>query len=182
MLVKNILLGAAAHMGILEKVGPSIEMSAPPCAESELLLRCYNLVENEVALDYIPLICEDTFETDTGVVYYTQLSQKIVRVIGVKDGAGNDISFTIFPEYVKGQAGKMTVRYAYMPVEKTIDSEVEFKTRVSERLLVYGVITEYKLAGGYFEEASVWDAKYKDAVAAAYRAKPSKRISARRWV
>ena len=66
MLVKNILLGAAAHMGILEKVRPSIEMSAPPCAESELLLRCYNLVENEVALDYIPLICEDTFETDTG--------------------------------------------------------------------------------------------------------------------
>lgn len=39
----------------------------------------------------------------------------------------------------------------------------------SPRLFAYGIAAEYCLACGLFEEAAVWDKKYKDALTAAYR-------------
>ena len=182
MLVKNIILAAATSLGILEKIRDVIECRTPTCQESELLVSCYNLVENEVAREYIPLIMEETFETDTGVIYYSQLSEKAVRILKTQNGFGTDIPCALFPDYLKTQAGKITVRYSYAPKEKTLEDECAFTWRVSENLLVYGVVAEYYLAGGFFEESAVWEKKYKDAVAAAYRAKPAKRISARRWM
>lgn len=182
MQVKNIILTASTHLGIGDKVRDVIEHRVPFCKEADILLGCYNLVEKEVALDYIPLIMEETFETDTGVIYYSQLTQKVARIIKTQDAWGNDIACTLFPEYLKTQAGKITVRYSYTPTDKTLEDESAFIGRVDERLLVYGVLAEYYLAGGFFEESAVWDKKYKDAVASAYRAKPPKRISARRWI
>ena len=182
MLVKNIILLAASKIGIADKITAVINKLTPSCKESDLLLSCYNLVENEVAREYIPLVMEETFETETGAIYYSQLSEKAVRIIKTQDGFGNDISCKLFPDYLKTQAGKIVVRYSYAPKGKTFEDECAFTISVSENLLVYGVVAEYYLAGGFFEESAVWERKYKDAVAAAYRAKPSKRIAARRWI
>lgn len=182
MLVKDIILESAIRLGVDEKVREVIEGRIPMCEEFELLLRCYNTVENEVALDYIPLIIEEQFETETGVIYYEQLSQKPIRIVKTKDAWDNDIKCRIFPEYLKTQAGKITVCYACVPQEKTLEDESAFTQRVSKRLLVYGVLSEYCLASGLYEESAVWEKKYKDAVASAYRAKPAKRITARRWI
>ena len=182
MKVKDIILTASSYLGVEEKVRDFIEHRVPSCKEGELLLRCYNLIEKEVAQDYIPLIIEETFQTETGAVYYNQFSEQAVRVIKTQDSYGNDIACTLFPEYLKTQAGTIVIRYAYKPTDKTVDDDCAFDLRVSQSLLVYGVLTEYCLANGLFEESAVWDKKYKDAVAAAYRAKPAKRISARRWI
>lgn len=182
MLVKDIILESAIRIGVGDKVRDVIEYRTPPCVESDLLLKCYNAVENEVALDYIPLVIEEKFETETGVIYYEQLSQKPIRIVKTKDAWDNDIECGIFPEYLKTQAGKITVCYACIPQEKTLEDESAFTQCVSKWLLVYGVLSEYCLASGLYEESAIWQKKYKDAVASVYRAKPAKRITARRWI
>ena len=151
-------------------------------AEVENLLRCFNLVENELALDYFPLSTEECVDTQTGVVYFDELRLAPVRITKVTDAWGNECPYKLFPDYIKTQAGKMTVQYIYLPAKKGLEESTDFSLFVSARLFAYGMASEYALSCGRFEEASVWDKKYKDAIVATYRAKPCRKISARRWV
>lgn len=184
MTVKEIILAAACELGIGEKVeaylaGKSTDAETETIAKA--LLRCFNLVENEVALDYLPLLAEEELETETGIVHYTSLSREAARVVGVWDEWGNSAPFTLFPDYLKTQPQKVLVRYTYLPKEKTFESESDFTLGASVRLFAYGVAAEYALASGLFEEAAVWEKKYKNAIKAAYCSKPARRIRSRRW-
>lgn len=181
--VKEVLLQAATEVGIYESVYDYLEKgNESGKADTETLLRCFNLVENELALDYLPLYAEETVETSTGCVYYSELSRTAVRVVKVEDEWGNDVPFKLFSEYLKTQGGKLLIRYAYAPQKKALNDESDYRMYASVRLFAYGIAAEYSLSIGLFEEAAVWDKKYKEAVTAAYRANPCRIIQSRRWV
>ena len=182
MTVKEIILAAASELGIFKEVeGYFTYNSANGEEQAKALLRAFNLVENEIAMDYLPLLAEEEMQSDTGAIHYSSLSREPVRVIGVWDEWDNPVAFTLFPDYLKTQPGKVRVRYTYLPKEKTFQDESDFTLQASVRLFAYGVAAEYSLASGFFEEAAVWDKKYKDAIKAAYSAKPPRRIRSRRW-
>lgn len=183
MTVLETIKATATALGIAKEVNDYLEgVSTDGEADTNALLRCFNIVENELALDYLPLTCEESFETDTGVLYFSELSRGVVRLLKITDESGEELSFRLFPEYVKTQAGTITVRYTYAPKEKTFLDDSDFTLYASVRLFVYGMAAEFSLAKGLFEEAAVWDAKYKEAIAAAYRSRPCKKIRSRRWV
>ena len=183
MTVIEAVLAAATELGMEKRVREYFEaFSMEGKDDANALIRCFNLVENELALDYLPLLAEDTVATDTGAVFFSDLKKKAARVLKVTDEYGVALPFTVFPEYLKAQPGKLVVRYAYSPDEKAEGDESDYQTGVSVRLFAYGIAAEYLLASGAFEESAVWDKKYKEAIAAAYRAKPSVVIASRRWV
>ncbi len=183
IIVKDVVLAAASALGIYNVVAGFLEHGDMNGAEdTELLIRCFNMVENELALDYLPLYAEEEVETETGCVYYSELSRSAVRVVKVEDAWGNDTAFRLFPEYLKTQGGKIKIRYAYAPEKKTIADESDYHSYASVRLFSYGVAAEYSLSMGLFEEAAVWDKKYKDAITSAYRTNPCKVIQSRRWI
>ena len=182
MKVKECILAAANQLGIGDEIEEYLDgTSTLGEADAACLLRCFNLVENELALDYLPLFCEDTLESGTGAVFFSELSQAAVRIVKVTDEWGNELPFTLFPEYIKTQAGKIVVRYTYTPKEKQFEEDSSFALYASVRLFAYGIAAEYATANGSFEEAAVWDKKYKDAIAAAYRSRKAKKIKSRRW-
>ena len=148
---------------------------------AKALIRCFNVVENELALDYLPLCAEDTLASPTGRVLFSQLTYPAVRVISVKDESGNRVKFRLFPDCIKTQPGRIQVAYTYTPKEKTVKDSSDFVLQTSKRLFSYGMASEYCLAAGLYEEAEIWDKKYKDAVEAAYRVSPSKVLKSRRW-
>ena len=85
MTVKEVLLTAAFELGMADGVQAYLDgTSQAGKADTERLLTCYNLVENELALDYLPVTAEDEVLTDTGVVYFTEL---LAEALGVKEGA-----------------------------------------------------------------------------------------------
>ena len=183
MKVKECVLCAADLAGIGETVrayldGESVEGEADALA----LLRCFNLVENELALDYLPLHAEEELETETGAIFYSELSRPIVRVLRVLDESGTSIAFKLFPDYLKTASGKVCIRYTYTPTEKDMEGTSDFQTLVSPRLMAYGMVSEYQLANGAFEDAAVWDKKYKDAIKATYKKERCVKIASRRWV
>lgn len=182
MKVKDVILKAAAEIGVLEQATASFAGgTANTDKETATLLRCFNLVENEVALDYLPLRAEDILESPLGVVRFAELSNTPARILSVTDEWGNPLKFKLFPDFLKTQAGKIVVLYTYSPKEKTADEDSDFSLFVGERALAFGVCAEYFLACGLYEQAAVWDAKYKDALKAAMRSQKNRVISSRRW-
>ena len=147
----------------------------------KLLLQAFHLVENELALNYFPLTYEEVWETSLGTIPFSSFEKKVVRVLKVQDALGNDVDFSLFPTYLKTQPGKVVVRYNYQPIEKELADDCEFELYVSASLMAYGVNSAFCLASGLFEEANVWDKKYKQAIESAYKSAPCKRIRARRW-
>lgn len=183
MKVKDVILLAAEEIGIGEKVkGYLSTASTEGERETKELLRCFHLVENEVALDYLPLLAEDTILTTTGDICFSELSCVPVRVFSVREERGERAAYDLFPDKIKtGKSAVYTVTYSYMPKKKELDDEAEYKQAVSERLLSFGVAAEYCTANGLYEEAKVWNEKYKDAIKAAYRQKRCRVMRTRRW-
>lgn len=150
--------------------------------EADIFLRCYNIVENEVALDYLPLTAEETVVCDTGALPYTSFLRQPVSILSVTDEYGNKLPYTVFPEYLRTRAGTSVVTYSYSPESKRLCDHSEYAARVPERLLAYGVACEYCLISGLYDEAIVWDKKYKDALLCAHSASRPRVIRSRRWV
>lgn len=182
--VKAAVRATAQTLGVGEGVEAYLDGNSTEEGkrDAEFLLACFNRVENELALDYLPLIAEDEVLSSTGVVGYDELSYPAVRVFCVEDEEGNSLRYKLFPERLETRAGKLKIVYAYSPAEKDIDGESDYQAAVSERLFVCGMAAEYLLAEGELEAASIWDKKYKEAVAAAYKMRPVKRLRSRRWV
>jgi hypothetical protein len=182
MTVKEVIILAAEELGIGDAVKGYFDGDgAQGVTETMALLRCFNLVENEVALDYLPLFAEDTVLTETGVVEYSALSKTPVRILSVKDESGNSVKYKIYPSYLAAQAGELSIRYTYTPNTKTLTDSSDFVLFVSDRLLAFGVAAEYCFSCGLYDEGEAWNKKYKDALKAAYRAKPAKVLRSRRW-
>ena len=182
MKVKDVLLSAADSLGVYEGVKQAIDAGTVDSnKETRTLLRCFNLVENEVALDYLPLKAEDTVYSDSGKIAFSELTNSPVRILGVSDLSGNPVRFSLFPDFIKTEAGKCVVLYTYAPKEKTAQEESDFITNLSVRALSFGVCAEYCTACGLYEQASVWDAKYKEALRAALRSMKCKVLASRRW-
>ena len=183
MTVKNIILAAAKLVGVGDSVASYLtESDASGEADANSLLDAFNCVENQIALDYLPLKAEEEIESETGAVRYDALSRGAVCILKVTDKWGNSLPYKLFPEYLKTQAGRLKITYSYAPKEKGLDDKTDFSLYLSKRLLSYGVAAEFCLKNGLFEDAAVWEHKYKDAIAAAYRARPQVRVKSRRWV
>lgn len=183
MTVKETIAFAAESLGVSEKVKDYFENAGENGkAETEALLQCFNRVENELALDYLPLYTEEVANTSTGRIDYTSLSKAAVQIVRVKDENGDPVKYRLFASYLKAEKeGKLTVTYAYAPEAKKLDEASDFTLQASVRLIADGMAAEYCLCKGLFEEAAVWDKKYKDGIEAAYRVSPSKTMRLRRW-
>ena len=183
MKIKEVVLSAARLLGIEEEVAAYFaDTDTLGKKNAELLTTCFHLVENELAIDYLPLINEETYSTETGQILYSWLQKRVLRVLEVRNLQGDSLPFKIFPKYLTTQPSTVCVRYTFVPEEKDVDGECEYGENVSKRLLAFGVATEYCLAMGLFEEAAVWDRKYKDAIESVRSLAPYKRISSRRWI
>ena len=183
MTVTKILYAAAKMLGIGVEVEEYFENDDNNGQkEAENLLQCYNLVEKELALDYFPLKAEDTMLSFTGRVEFNQLAHAPVRILEVKNEKGEKLDFELFPAYLKAKEGTLTVVYTYTPQDKWAFDECEYGNSVSETMFLYGTLAQYALMQGMYEEALVWDKKYKKAIEDTYSLQTCKRLQSRRWV
>lgn len=186
MTVKEVLALAAEHLARadLQKQLEELSEDAAPKGELASLLRAYNLVENELAVDVLPLKAEETLSAEDHLIPWSAFSYAPagVRAVFV---SGYETCFEPQKEGLflpRLKAGKAVVRYCYSPAPKAIGDEGEFGGRVTARLLSFGVAREFCLSRGMFEEAKLWDGRYQDAVRAAALPRRALAMRARRWV
>ena len=182
MTVKECIAAAAVELGIGDEVRDCLDgVSSTASGDVKNLLQCFNLVENELALDYLPLFAEEEMETDTGVIPFVSFSKRAVRIVRVMDEWGNAVPFKIFPDRIQISPQRARITYTYTPEEKGLDEEPDWQRAASVRLFALGVAAEYCLMTGQYEESAVWEKKFKDGIEAVYRATPPRAIRSRRW-
>lgn len=184
MQVKDILLLAAEFTGRQDLAdhfaGKSTENTAEAEREADTLLRCYNIAENEIALDYLPIRRTQEFASE-GCIAYTAFEETPVEIISAKDGRGDPLAFTAGLDGVRVRAGQVCVTYAVRPRVKGLYDAPQLNEKGSVRLLALGTACEYALMSGMFEAAALLDKRYRDALACACRARNG-RMRPRRWV
>ena len=183
MTVKEVVVLAAELLGNSDDVkaflGGNVNVGEKETAD---LVRAFNLIENELALDYFPLFCEEVMDVESGRLYYRDLSRAAVRICSVARESGEKIPHKIFSEYMQVDGGRVVVKYAYTPSIKDINGESDFLIGVTANLMALGLAAEYCFMNGLYGEAEAWDKKYRTEITKAYRALPSKSIKERRWV
>ena len=181
MTVKEVVMLAAEELGIAAEVKEYFEDGASTWEmKAERLLACFNLVENELALDYFSLKKTELVSSN-GKINFSSLENAPVSIISVTDAENNPYEFALFANYIQTVAGAVNVTYSYTPNKKTIGENSDFSGEVSARLMSYGIAAEYSLGIGAFEEAALWDKKYKDAISVLYKRSKGGRMPSRRW-
>jgi hypothetical protein len=151
--------------------------------ELSLLLRCLNLVYNQVATDYIPLIKTERFLPSSGEVLFTSFYKKVLDIRKIVDKDGIKASYKLYPDRISTIDEEISVTYSYEPDELTgLESIMEsFSEKLTERVMAYGVAMEYSFISGLHDDASIWEKRFKDGLLIASRKKSEIRLPARRW-
>ena len=147
----------------------------------KLLSQCVGYCEKELACDYFPLTASQFFEKNSAD--FTEFERPVHEVRKVKDGDGDSVDFVNTPDGVVANThGCMTVEYSYLPEKKGYADRLEIgNSKVDERLVAYGAIAEYMFLTGMYDEASMWDKRYKDLIQTTLYPNRSIRIPQRRW-
>ena len=132
-----------------------------------ILVRCYNLVEQELATDYFPILEVDKFFHVEDKIYYKDFSRKGYMIKGVQDFRGDKVNYVLRLEYLELQknydGGTFFVKYYYTPDEKDFHSQCTYGVEYIN-ILKYGVASEYCLVTGDFEQAKIYNDKYKEII------------------
>lgn len=118
----------------------------------EDLLNSFNVIEHDLALNYLPLYA--THQCNSKVVYYSDFEYDPVRIVGC------NCMFKLYPAYIESCDNITHIDYAYTPHCKELYDECSYNEEFA-KCLSYGVISEYLLSQGFYEESLQWNNKYK---------------------
>lgn len=150
--------------------------------ELRLLIRCVNLVLKEVACDYIQLIHRQTMTAVEGKIDYGDFEKTLLEIKSVKNLNGEDVRYFALPDYVAVEDGVFEVSYAFVPQDKGFFDDVDFGgTKAGDRVFAYGAAAEFCLISGNYDEALMWERRYKDALTVATRKTTEVIMPRRRW-
>ncbi|MDE5722116.1 MAG: hypothetical protein K2I30_05205 [Clostridia bacterium] len=190
MLIKDVIISVLRILG-RNALASAIEDGAALTAEERetvtTLVYCFNAVESEIAVNYLPLTEKKELESATGQYFLFLLDHTPSKIIRVTAG-GKEVEYELFPEYIKTEEKAVVIEYEYLPSKKTIDDSSEYGTEIGERAFACGVAAEYCLINGETDAADIWEAKYRKAVdkiqssAAESGIKSGGYIPPRRWV
>ena len=131
------------------------------------LLKCYNLVEQELATDYFPILEVDKFFNVEDKIYFKDFTRKPYLIRGIQDFRGDKVDYRINPAYIEIKknydGGTFFVKYYYIPAEKSLYSTCTYGAEYVS-ILKYGSAAEYCLQQGNFELAKIYSDKYKERI------------------
>jgi len=187
MKIKDIIISAATLAGredICNYLSDGYaEDHAAAKKDADIMLRCFNLVENEIALEYKPLIFFENVITDGGIINFDSLKKQITDVVKIEDIYGNRIKYRLFNTYLKTKPGEVVIYYSCIPEKKGLEDSSDYKeSEMPLRVMAEGVACEFSLVSALYDEAVLWDKRYKDSLLKICSKKTDKPMPARRWI
>lgn len=141
-----------------------------------------NLVISELSTTYVPLVCSEKVKVVNGQVTYGSLKNKALRIRDVYLTDGQEIMYKKYFDHISVSADTVVVEYEYLPVTYGLTDEIDYKEKdVTVRTLAYGVLAEFSISEGRFDEAVTWHKRYVDALAESCFPKNSQ-IKNRDWL
>lgn len=142
-------------------------------SDLNLLIKCANLTIKEIACEYIPLTYTQKVFARDDRVEYGELEKSILTVVEIHPECS---SYDICPEYISLTEGTYEILYNYIPDDKGFFEEIDYSpNEITERILVYGTVSEYCFKKGLYEDALMWEKRYKDALTVLLKEKYNKK-------
>jgi hypothetical protein len=133
--------------------------------EVDVLIKCSNLTINEIATEYIPVVTVESVTNFSGYIYFNSLLMDVLKVIAVYDNQGNKLSFKPVQYGIKTSNSACRIEYSYIPPEYNLSSTIDFEEKnVPKRVVAYGVASQVCIIEGKFDEAGLWNSRFKDSV------------------
>ena len=157
--------------------------------ELQLIIRCANLVAKEIACDYVPLLHTQKIVCGGGTVPYDAFDKTLLEIKtwkvwqnAVGGGVGGNVNYYTFSDYVEVQPGEYEVSYTFIPETKGFFDDTDYGgTKISDRILAYGTAAEFCLISGLYDDALIWERRYKDALMIASKKTNAVFLPRRRW-
>ncbi|MDE6104851.1 MAG: hypothetical protein K2G38_04125 [Clostridia bacterium] len=166
MLIKDVIISVLRILGRNELASAVADNAVLTAEEKETvttLLYCFNAVESEMAVNYLPLTEKKELESATGKYFLFLLDHTPTRIIRVTAG-GKEVEYELYPEFIITESKAVVIEYEYAPAKKNINDSSEYGKNIGERAFACGVAAEYCLINGETEAADIWEAKYRKAV------------------
>lgn len=130
------------------------------------LIDCANLTLNEIATTYVPVKYVQTITPNLkGIVLYLDFEHDLNQVLKITDcKTKRNLKYRYLPEGIDVFGnGDVEIVYSAVPPSLTLfDVVVKGSPDITQRLVAYGVCAEYCLLTGTYEDANVWDKRFKE--------------------
>ncbi len=185
MKAKDIIFLACDFTGnqdIIEKLQKGTELSTSENNIVKTLLKCLDLIQNQVASEYIPLEkIQEVYPKDFKVEYNV-FNKKPIAIVWAKDKFGRNLRFKSFNDYLMIFSSFARVKYYYLPQEITSVEDEIAEELLPTRIYAYGVAREYFLLQNLSVECDIWEVRFKDSLSSFARKKRDIKIPCRRWL
>lgn len=183
-IVKGVLITIQNDSLVKKLESESEVLTSEETAEVDLIVNCINLTIQKIATNYIPLIEEVSLKVSDGIIPYSSITQKqIFNILSVRNNKNQKLLFEIKPTHIVTGCGDIVIKYTFIPKNLKISDNIDcFKTKISERIMLYGVLDEYLLMKGNFSESDIWNERFLSEIRLITRTQKLYRSTrARRW-
>ncbi len=169
MLVKDIIKKSATLIGredVVKYLNDELDNPTENTTSTvDVMVRLLNLVVNELAGSFIPLIITESVSASGGKVYYSDLSHSPREILKAFDGQGKDRLISVGHTFARVGCSQVEIEYSCFPSEVTVEDSLAYSEKdVPLRVLCYGLLAEYSISQGCFKDAVLWHDRYADAI------------------
>lgn len=151
--------------------------------ELDILLRCLNLVVSDISTEYLPIYREKDINFKDGKIDLDEIDTDIFQIVSLKDDHGSNIRFRIFDSHISASTDRAHIVYTVFAKTCTLSGDVdEFSVRIPDRVFAYGTAMEYCFISSLFDDAEIWESRYKNSLLALSSKKHNIVMPKRRWL
>lgn len=184
MTVRDILKMVCEFVGereLSQKIADKASLQEREQQKVDLMLNCFNLVNQEIASEYLPFLQKEEVDITDGVLRFDSLKRKVINIYEIKNRFGVSQRFRNYPNFVEVFGKGKWVVYSFLPEDKAIDDEVEEFCGLTGRIYAYGVASEYLLVDGVSDDAEIWEERFKESLFVLSRKRGEHKLPTRRW-
>ncbi|MBQ7453284.1 MAG: hypothetical protein IJS68_03355 [Clostridia bacterium] len=183
-----MLVGSLLGLGDVTDYLASYDADNPTTPPSNLtdLKRLANFAYSQIVRDYMPLLITETKTSNASCeIAYAGFSKTVANIKKVCFENGTPCTFRCFPEFIKVgyPTRKFLITYAYVPNEfSDLEDEIELPFGLSLTAVAFATCFEYAIAGGLYDEADMWEQRFKEKISSAIRGNREHKLPSRGWI
>ena len=171
MTTKQVLYLTATFLGKEDLLncpyftGEEGEISAEDQKELDILNRCLNLIVSEISTDYLPIYKQKNVSFVNKELKLNSVDENIYQIVKIQNEYGSCVRFKIYDDTVKADVKKAIITYTSFADKCELGGDVEnFSGKIADRVLAYGTAMEYSFISSLYDDATIWESRYKNAL------------------
>lgn len=186
LVIKNIIKNACQYLqkkDIVAVIDEEEEATDDTQAVIDDLVMICNKVIQEIATDYLPCVAYEYVEVEVGCFDISDLENTLLAIKFIKTSKLSNVKFEVYGTSVIIKNGSYVIAYSYLPDELVFtDSISDFSFRLTDRVISYGVVSEYFAINGQYDDSYIWEKRFREGLSCANQRLDSIVMRGRAWV